>query len=55
MFDILLKTMTSPEEKRKANEFAEFQKKFTKFEKSISPMSSKAKKEMLFGRNYNSK
>lgn len=55
MFETLLKTMTSPEEKKKANEFAEFQKKFTKFEKAMSPMNSKTKRDMLYGRSYNSK
>lgn len=55
MFEILLSTMVSPEEKKKTDEFAEFQKKFTKFEKAMAPVNEKVHKDLLYGRNYKSK
>lgn len=55
MFDMLLKTITSDEQKKNSGDFAEFQKKFSSFEKAVAPVNEKTKKDLLYGRNYNAK
>lgn len=52
MFEMVLKTVANPERQKKDNAFSEFQKKFSKFEKATTQISSKEKKELLYGRNY---